>query len=79
MVKIYCYFLFFGSLWSFFGEDLLEEEVEGMYDCYIRNLCLYFYGKVFKKFFLGDLFCFVFVLIVMEVDDNNGLGVVEVM
>ena len=30
-----------------------------------------------KNFFLGDLPCFVFTLIAMDVDENNGLGTVE--
>ena len=30
-----------------------------------------------KNFFLGDLPCFVFALIAMDVDENNGLDTVE--
>ena len=77
MAKIHCHSLLSGSSWSSFGEDSPEEEAEGMYDCHTRNLCSHLYGKAPKKLFLGDLPCFVFALIAMEVDDNNGSGAVE--
>lgn len=79
MVKIFCYFLFFGSLWSFFEENLLLEELEGMCSYYVIDLCLQLIDKMLEKFFLGDLLCIIFFMIVMEVDENNGLGFLEVM
>lgn len=79
MVKIFCYFLFFGSLWSFFEENLLLEELEGMCSYYVIDLCLQLIDKMLEKFFLGDLLCVIFFMIVMEVDENNGLGFLEVM